>query len=219
MIIPNQSDTVEAGTVPGNSADAAPVVNATTEPQAQAAPGITRDDLKSFASDIRDGIFADLRKAGVFGKTSKANRQDAKEETAPTADDPSSLLALRDAFDDATSDLKLTKGQRQLLRESVMTKRPDDVDGYVSDYATRAGWNQAPVSSPNAVQAATAPKPQNAQPVSDRGAPPPSQVPLAEADLVTMSESDRAHLIKEKGLRWYKDHLAGQLKGRRMLLR
>jgi hypothetical protein len=63
------------------------------------------------------------------------------------------------------------------------------------------------------------PKPQNERPVSDRGAPPPAQVPLEEADIVSMSDSDRTALVKQKGLRWYHDKLASQLKGRSVRLR
>ncbi len=65
---------------------------------------------------------------------------------------------------------------------------------------------------------AAKPQPLNERPASDRGSPATS-IPLVEQDLVTMSESDRLALIKEKGSAWYRQQLAKQLKGRPVTLR
>lgn len=61
--------------------------------------------------------------------------------------------------------------------------------------------------------------PQNVQPASDRGSPPPSRVPIEEMDIVRMSDSDRRALIQAKGARWYTDKLRAQLKGRPVKMR
>lgn len=227
-ILMNQADAS-----PGNGAPASPpaVPPAQEAPPANGAPAPNPlEQTVANLATLVEGLAKSVNSLHASDRRAREGKQPAAKPddsagTNPTADDPSSLLALRDAFDDSTAEMKLTKGQRQLLREHVMGKRPhpSDVDGYVTDYVARAGWAAAPQNhaAPVAAQpAALAPKPQqNAQPVSDRGSPPPSQVPLHEADLVTMSESDRAHLLKEKGPVWYRAQLAKQLQGRRLLLR
>lgn len=202
---------------PGNGAPAAPPSDVPANapaPQAQGAPSatISVDDFKLMKTTLEDlaksvnSLHAADRRARE-GKQPAADDK-AKSTTNPTADDPSSLLALRDAFDDSTSEMKLTKGQRSLLREAVMGKRPhpSDVDGFVTDYVSRAGWMAAPASNPAApvaAQPAAPAQPSNAIPASSRGAPPAPQVPLEEMNPWTMSETDRDAFIKQKGIKVY----------------
>lgn len=200
---------------PGNPAPTGEPTT-TTEPQAQAAPGLTRDDLKSFASEIRDGIFADLRKAGVFGKQPKPTTKpvDGDVVTAPSTPqlDPLKLRALDRSLTKAGLAAELSQSQYERAERAFAAEAPDDVDCWVQDYFH--GWKARPTPTPNqTVQQPVPAKPTNARPDSDRGAP-AQQVPLVEADLVTMSESDRSALIREKGLPWFKGQLAKQLKGR-----
>lgn len=218
-----------ADTSGGNGAN--PPVEAPVEPQAQGAPDTSALEsiVTSLATQL-ETLTKSVNSLHAADRRSREGKPQPKNETPtngtnPTADDPSSLLALRDAFDDATSELKLTKGQRQLLREAVMGKRldPGDVDGFVADYVSRAGWGQSTNATQPAAQLAAQhtapPQPQNAIPASDRGAPPPPRVPLAEADLMSMSEADRRALLKEKGPVWYRNQLAAQLKGRPIAVR
>jgi hypothetical protein len=207
----------------GNGAPPPPTAPVDAPPQAQGAPAANplEDVVAKLAAQV-EGIAKSMNSLHAEGRRAREGKAPAKQETkddaTSTADDPGSLLALRDAFDDSTSELKLTKGQRQLLREAVMAKRlhPSDVDGFVTDYVSRAGWgsgtsNPAPASAP---APAPPPAPQNAHPASDRGSPPPPKAPLHEADLLTMNDTDRAALIKEKGMKWFSDKLRSQTKGR-----
>lgn len=175
----------EADGSSGNGAPAAPAPPAQPQAQPAATPApavVPVDQLAGVIAEqmtsLRNGIFADLRKAGVF----KGNTQEAQAPTpspapapvtpaAPALADPMAVLALRDAFDDATSELKLDKGQRQLLREHVMTRRPNvaEVDSIVSDFVKRANW----VTSTNVPSASAATPPQPVtQPQTQ--APPPA---------------------------------------------
>jgi hypothetical protein len=61
-------------------------------------------------------------------------------------------------------------------------------------------------------------QPRNEKPASDRGSP-AAAPSLDDADLVTMSESDRSAYIKQKGLRGFTDKLREQLKGRKISTR
>ncbi len=176
------------------------------------------------AKKVSDSFYAERRRASE-GKGERPNgKPDTKNENASSGDDPSSLLALRDSFDDATSEMKLTKGQKQLLREAVMSKRPSDVDGFVSDFATRAGWGSqsaspvAPVSQPAAIAANATPQ-RNAAPVSDRGSPPVSAVPLEDQSVLSMSPSDRDALRKQKGEKWFTDKVIADSKTQTFKLR
>lgn len=222
-----------ADTSPGNGAPA-PTPTATpseTPPQAQGAPQfVPVEEFQKLASTIGElaksvnSLHAADRRARE-GKA-PAPKQDGKEGTTPTADDTSSLLALRDAFDDATAELKLSKGQKQLLREHVMTKRvsPGDVDGTVADYVSRAGWGAtqipaAPIAATPAALVAATPQRPAGPPVSDRGSPPVSAVPLEEQDVLSMSPSDRDALRKIKGDKWFTDRVLEQSKGIRFRLR
>jgi hypothetical protein len=217
-----------ADTSPGNGAVPPPAaVPPTTATPAPGAP--TPNPLEDLVTRLATQVETLSKSVNSLHATDRRVREgkppaksDDKDGTVPIADDPSSLLALRDAFDDSTSDLKLTKGQRQLVREAVMAKRlhPGDVDGFVTDYVSRAGWTATNASTPSAPAAAATPlAPTNDRPASDRGSPPPPKVPLAEADLLTMSDSDRAALIREKGIKWFVEKTRAQGKGRAVAFR
>lgn len=180
------------------------------------------DDFKQLMSTVGE-LAKSVNSLHAADRRSREGKQPAddkaKAATNPTADDPSSLLALRDAFDDATSEMKLSKGQRSLLREHVMGKRPhpSDVDGVVSNYVSLAGWvtaptNVAPVAAIAAQPAQAAPA-RNERPVSDRGSPPVSAVPLEEQNVISMTPSDRDALRKLKGDKWFADRVMEASKG------
>jgi len=205
----------EADATNGNSAAPAPAPEHQNEPQAQAAPAITREDLRAITSEIRDGLFAELRKSGVFDqKKSKAAPSADPTSTQNTAQpDPIKLRSLDRALAKTGLASRLSDSQYQRAEKMFVAEDPADVDAWVKDVFD--GYGVAPPATATA-QPTPAPKPQNAQPASDRGSPPPSQVPLYEADLMTMSDSDRTALTREKGPRWFRDQLAKQLKGRPM---
>jgi hypothetical protein len=203
----------------GASAAPSPVVE--TQPELAALqPAVPAHvvDPDAIAAKVRDSLFAELRKAGVFEKQKAAPAAKPAESSTQSQPDLAKLRRLDRGVVESGLSGRIPDAAYQRAERDFVADDPADVTSWLRDYFPGLGGSSTPQPAVTAPQA-PAPKPQNAQPVSDRGAPPPSQVPLAEADLVTMSESDRAHLIKEKGLRWYKDHLAGQLKGRRMLLR
>jgi len=211
-------------TSPGNSA---PVVAPTDvpanapAPQAQGAPAaeppIDLKQLMSTVSELAKSVNS-LHAAERRAREGKQPASDDKPKTPATTED---VLAIRDAFDDATSELRLTKDQRSLLREHVMSRRPSstDVDSVVSDYVRRAGWS-APAATPAApAQQGTAPQaapaqPTNAQPASSRGAPAPAQVPLEEMDVWTMSVADRDAFIRKYGTAKYLEKAKQQGKGK-----
>lgn len=218
FIHPKRIFMTEADGSTGASAPVAPAAEPTVEPQAPAASGLTRDDVKSMLSEFRNGLFADFRKAGGFEKSSKPVKGD--EPAATSAMSATEERTFLRGVDRAISQLGFepTAQQYARLERDVLADKPSDVAAYVKDYFPALKGSPIP-AAPAATQApAVKPAPANEQPASDRGSP-AAVVPLIERDLVTMSASDRAALIKEMGVAWYRTRLASQLKGRPVTLR
>lgn len=117
--------------------------------------------------------------------------------------DALAIIALRDAFDDAISDLSLSGAQKKFVRELVMKERPSDVADYVSNFVTLSGWNNkptpaAPATGSQPAQPANPASPAG-PPVTSRGAPPPAGTPTDDTPILSLSESDRKALIAKIG--------------------
>lgn len=131
--------------------------------------------------------------------------QPPKQDPPPNGNgqDALAIIALRDAFDDATSDLSLTGAQKKFVRELVMKERPSDVADYVSNFVTLSGWNNKPTPAAPATGSQPAqpanPAPPAGPPVTSRGAPPPAGIPTDDTPIMSMSESDRKALIAKIG--------------------
>lgn len=222
-IIQTEADMNPGNPVPGVSADVAADV-----PQAQGAPAITKEMADAIASavtsavsGIKDSIFAEARRTFTAPKQAKAKDDSAiPPVTAPP--DPLKLRALDRALSKTGLASRLSDSQYQRAEKAFAAEDPENADAFVADYFNgfNAGSTTTTTTTP-APQATQAPAraPLNSQPASDRGSPPPSAVPLSEADLRTMSDSDRSHLLKEKGLVWYRNQLAKQLKGSTVLIK
>lgn len=175
----------EEGASPGGGAAPPAPDQPPAQPAAPAAPALTADDIKSVVADqfksLTDGLFANLRKSGALKQPdSPPPAPQPKKTEGAASPDPLAILALRDAFDDATSELKLTKGQRSLLREHVMRVQPGtaEVETMVSDFVSRAGWlsqAEAPKAPATSTTNPTVPVTPSPAPISDRGSPAPAQ--------------------------------------------
>lgn len=192
----------------GNGAPATPPVEVPANapaPQAQGAPAATvsPDDFSKLLSTVGELAKSVNSLHAADRRTREGKQPEAGDKPKPpqTTED---ILAIRDAFDDATSELKLTKDQRSLLREHVMARPrpPSDVDGVVSDYVKRAGWTAAPVplattaapAAPVAPTAPTAPVVPNppAAPSAPNGASLPKQNGIT--DLFSLTDAQRKDL-------------------------
>lgn len=213
---------------PGNSAPAAPPASDAPAQAQGATVTLTQADLDAkiaAAVDLgfakaRDSFHAEARRASEAANKPKPTTKTDSAAT-PAGPDPIRLRSLDRALNKAGLASKLTDSQYQRAEKAFASEDPSDVDAWVTDYFAGFGVQQpaTPAAQVAAPQAPAAPKPQNDRPASDRGAPPPSQVPLVEADLMTMSETDRAALLKEKGPVWYRNQLAKQLRGRPISIR
>ena len=169
--------------------------------------------LEQGFAKARDSFHAEARRA------SEAQKPKPKNDTAaPAAPDLNRLRKLDRAI--STEGVKLTEFAYELAEKEWSAAGDVDAGQWVKDFSARLGINTAPAVPPASNTTPALPKSNPTGPTaSDRGAPPPPQVPLIEADLITMSETDRAALRKEKGDRWFTTQLAKQLKGRPITLR
>ena len=232
-ILMNQADAS-----PGNSAPAAPPAQAApaAPPQAQGATvTLTQADLDAkIAAAVeqgftkaKDSFYAEARRA-----TEASNRPKAKTPATGDAEPgPQPLSASEErtflrGLDRTIAQLGIAPNSAQYAsaERDLLVERPGSVDAWVKERFE--GFGKSPASSqqqPAAASAATQPvapaQPQNAQPASSRGAPPAPQVPLEEMDLWTMSDSDRAAFIKQKGIKAYNEKLRQQGKGRAVSFR
>lgn len=155
----------------------------------------------------------------------------------PTAEAPSGLsladvqrmIAREGDFVTALTGAGLDDDQKRSVRALFVAANPDDVGAWWKDTIEplKLGKQPAPPATtppvtqttPQQVSPQETPTQPAVPPVSDRGAPPAPKVPLEEAYLPTMSQSDRDALIKTKGARWYMDQLTKQLRGKSIDLR
>jgi hypothetical protein len=143
------------------------------------------------------------------------------EATASNGQDALAIIALRDAFDDAISDLTLTGAQKKFVRELVMKERPGDVGDYVSNFVTLSGWNATkpiPAGAAPAASTTTTATPPTI-PVTSRSTPPNPATPTEDTPIKSMSEADRRALLTklvtqhghEKGNTLYADRMLREM--------
>jgi hypothetical protein len=211
----------------GSPAGGAAPSSAQQPAQSQAqGTSITREELVTLMREERNGIFADLRRAGVIGDDSKKPKAKPSD-SAPNSGTPSSgpdalkMRSLDRELARAGIASKLNERQYQRLEREFATDNPDDVSGWLKEYfgdLSPAASSQPAGASPAAGQQPSTPQAQNARPVSDAGAPPAAKTPLEEQDLLTMSEADRRHLQQTKGIKWFTDTLEKQVRDKRFKL-
>lgn len=191
---------------------------------------ITRSVTESVTKAVNDGVFATLRRAGVLlpnKPTTPAAPATGDATTSPPAAtatiDPTRMRALDRALNRAGHSANLDDRAYQRIERAFAEESPDNADQWVTDYFSGFGVKaSAPATAvttttttPTAAPAAPAPAPQPATaiPVTDRGSPPPSTLPLEERKLQEMSQADRDEYIRRHGLAKYNAKLMKDLQG------
>lgn len=162
-------------------------------------------------SDAKDSIFAEARRTFTGSKKDKAPAP-ADPATPTQSADAMRMRALDRALSKHGLADRLSDAQYKRVEKLFVEESPDDAATWVKDYFD--GFGVAPSQPATTNQAAQPAKPVAEHPVSNRGAPPPAQVPIDELDLFTASDSDRAAFIKAKGPKAYLAQLQKQGKGR-----
>ncbi len=220
---------------------ATPAEPAAPAPQtapAQGAPvdvaAITRTITESVTKSINDGVFAKLRRAGLLSdKPIPVPVTGDTTTTAPSAisaADVQSMIEQASAITRVSVEYGLQPDAEASLKRLMAVEKPDDpvswgrafIEGMGLKRVAAAPATAAPqtiTAPPTAAPAATQPPaPAAATPVSDRGSPPPSSLPLDERSLYEMSQADVQEYIKRHGMKKYSEKLIADAKGKRTLL-
>lgn len=175
----------QEGASPGGGAPPVPPAQPATPPTPPQAQGgvIPNAELVSVLKEFRDGIFADLRKAGAFGKQGKDPEtpvpkppEGSTPSTGLSRDDVSKMLARRDALHGAMSGVTMPDGARRRMLSAFEAENPDDPTAWVNTYVADFGFQRS--GSAAAAGAGTQPPPAGAAPgtvqpppISDKGPP------------------------------------------------
>jgi len=206
-------------------ASAPPAAASTTSadvPQAQgAAPTQTKEFSDAVASEVakilpalKDSIFAEARRTFTEKRNKPAPEPTATPNAAPQPLDAASERRILRDFDRALTksglSSKLNDAQWSRAEKLILEERPEDVGTWVKDYFEGYG-SAAPPAAPQVVT--PPPKPVADLPVSSRGAPAVSQLSPDEMRVTEMSEADKQHYIRTKGMAAFVKKLQGDLKG------
>lgn len=174
--------------------------------------------IDSKLTEQKNGIFADLRKAGAFGKGDKTKETETAGSlpAAPSTADDMRRIAQRER-QLGTVLAGLTPAQSARIERLYTAENPDDVVAWGQQVRADFGFD----GTGGGVQPVNPPRPAapNGTPASDAGGPAAPRTFTEDTPLVHMKPEDRQHLIKEKGLAWYNAMLRQQLKGTRVVLK
>jgi hypothetical protein len=161
-------------------------------------------------------MFADLRKAGVFGKGKEPEPSAAPPKppeggataTGLSHGDVTKILERRDALHGAMSGVTMPEGARQRMLRAFEAEAPDDpgawAKGYLADFGLAAGAAPAGTNNP------APPRPTGPPASGGGGVPPPSTV-TDDTPIWKYSKADIEHLVRTKGpaevLKRYRDSL------------
>lgn len=179
-----------------------------------AAASVTVDDIKnvvgSMMSELRNGIFADLRKAGALKQDKTQDekpRQSAPKEAPPapaptfSMEDVQRLLDIRDVSNRMRNERKATDAQIARFEKSLQYEKPENILSYATTWFDDLGIGKAETN-----QQGQAPAPKlvaTPAPISDKGSPAPGGVHDWQRELaenpVGMSDANWRRMVAELG--------------------
>lgn len=211
MLMNSQPNDGSPGGAPsGTGAPAAPPAQGSGTPDVI---GQVKELLAGELRGFRDGIFADLRKAGALGK------EKPREEAKPTGEQPLTAADVERMTQRANQLGRATAGlsdeQTALMERLYRAENPEDVGAWAK--ATRAALG---IAAGGVQSAPNLPKPApNGPPASDAGSPAAPATFTEDTPLWQLKPQDREHLRRQKGDAWYNATLRSQLKGTRVVLK
>lgn len=208
MLMNSQPNDGSPGGAPsGTGAPATPPAQGSGTPDVI---GQVKELLAGELKGFRDGIFADLRKAGALGKGEKREDPKPTEGGQPlTTADVERMTTRANQFGRATAGL--SDEQVSLMERLYRAENPEDVAAWAKETRAALGIAGGNVQPPNPSRPPAAPP--NPKPVSDAGGPAAPTTLTEDTPLAHMKPEDRQHLIATKGLGWYAKTLRAQLKG------
>src|SRR5262245_33400308 len=184
--------------------------------------GQVKDLLAGELKSFRDGVFADLRKAGALGKGEKPTG----ETPAPQGGAQPLTAADVERISERASELGrglagLSDDQAAIMRRLFKADAPEDVGAWVKQTRASLGFNGAGgVGTPStpaapAAAAGAAAGGAGAPPKSDRGGQ-SGTVLTDDTPVIDMSDADREAWIKKNGFAKYYHRVQSELRGRKL---
>lgn len=200
----------EDGSPSGGGAPPAPAQPPAT-PAAAPAPTVPVDQIKTLITEtfgeLRNGLFADLRKAGALGKDKPPETPPpatpapaaAAAPTGISATDVKLMIERDRALTRSEIEHKLTPAQRRRMESALEADKPEDVSEWAKTYLADMGLAKVEPTQPVTPPVGTAPRP-----ASDKGSPaPPVGVLDYERELVEnpigMSDAAYSLLVAKHG--------------------
>ncbi len=211
----------EEGASPGGGSPTPPPAPPTAPPpggNGNGSSSVSIDDIKgvvgSMLGELRNGIFADLRKAGALkqDKTNETPPQPAPSPATPASAleslskvDVERMLDVRSASERMRHERKATDAQLRHFQRAVEFEKPTDVFAFASSYFDDLGIGKAAPAPVNPLPSNPAPQLPGTPPapLADRG--PPSPAPnrdvdaILEANPLSLTQHDIARLKAKHG--------------------
>lgn len=204
-----------------NAADAstgsggAPQPAVPPEAPAQPAP-VTVDDAtrKAIVADAANSFFAEARRLGLLNEK-KSNTPAPKSTT--TGDPPAqqtsvNLRSLDRAI--ARAGRTLSESAYARVESAFASETPSNVEDWLKDYFEGLGITAPNTGAPSGAPPGT--NPTNAIPASNGSPPPPPKSPVEERKLIGMPQADVEHLVRTKGVKWFRDRLTAEMRNVRV---
>lgn len=205
----------EGGSPGGGSAPPPAVPPASTAATPPVETAIPVSQLKAVVSEafgeLRNGLFADLRKAGALGKE-KPSAESPATPTPPSAAAPAQTgLSMADveamleqdrAITRAQIEHKLNDAQVRRMKSALKADKPEDVGTWATAYLSDMGLVRTETPTTTTTTASTPALP-GGPPISDKGSPAPGGVTNWEREFADnplgMSEAARALMDAKHG--------------------
>lgn len=165
--------------------------------------GISRSELTGLLAEFKNGLFADVRRAGLLNKgkeePQKPNQQASGNEASMDPSEVQSLIARERSFTRAVADKKLGDKALARLERAFQAEKPDDVAAWVGEYLGDFGIGtpeNGDSSSPN--PDANNMAPENTRSVTDVAAP-AGTAPSDIRDPYSLTEDDVADMVRRHG--------------------
>jgi hypothetical protein len=184
----------QEGSSPGNGAAPQPPAQTPAEPQAQ---GAAQLDARKLAEEVRNSVFAEMRKAGLLGK--RADEQPATTPATPPAQaspqpvDTQTLIARERAFSRAMagSGRQMSDAQVARMERAYEAEAPPDPAGWVKGYlADMFGTASGTITTPGP----------SGPPRSDHGSPAPVSTNADTIDPWRLSEDQVREMVRRDGM-------------------
>lgn len=207
-ILMNEEGSSPGGGVPPVVAPATPPASPGATPPAE--PAVPISQLKTVIGEVfgelRNGLFADLRKAGALGKEKPVPEPSAAAPASPglSMADVEAFVSRDRVLTRVEIENKLTVEQSGYMRAALKEIDPSELPAKAASYLTAMGLAKGAEPTPSTPAAAVVAVPASGPPISDKGSPAPGSATNWEREYaenpIGMSPAARAAMDAKYGV-------------------